>query len=906
MSVATTCPYCGVGCGVRATRTPDHAVTIVGDPRHPANFGRLCSKGAALADTLGLEDRLLFPEIRGQRASWEAALAAVADGIRDAVKKHGPESIAFYVSGQLLTEDYYVANKLMKGFLGTANIDTNSRLCMASAVAGQCRAFGEDVVPNSYEDLEQADLLVLVGSNAAWCHPVLFGRMQRAKEARPKMKVVNIDPRRTATSDLSDLHLTVAPGTDAILFNGLLNYLRRSDCLDLEFLEDHVEGFAATLAAARDSAATIPDVARACGLAEDDVARFYEWFSRTERVVTFYSQGINQYSSGTDRVNSIINCHLATGRIGKPGAGAFSITGQPNAMGGREVGGLANQLAAHMGFTPEALDRVGRFWRAPNLARAPGLKAVDMFGAIERGEIKVVWVTATNPAVSLPDADRFRAALQRCELMIVSDCERHTDTTACAHVLLPAAAWGEKDGTVTNSERRISRQRAFLDAPGEAKPDWWIVTQVAHRLGFADAFPYVSPADVFREHARLSGFENDGTRVFDISGIANLSDDDYDNLSPIQWPVTRSAPAPQPSPAPAGEGVGGGGGSGAIAAGFNGTERLFSDGRFSHPSGKARMIPIVPRPPANAVSMEFPLSLNTGRIRDQWHTMTRTARSARLMAHIPEPYVEIHPDDALTYGITPDGLARIVSAHGEMLARVKLSADQRVGSVFVPLHWNDTLARRARADALVNPIADPISGQPEFKHTPVRVEAYRVAWHGFVLSRVPLAIDACDYRVQVKGESYWRYELAGEQATGAWPKRAREWLGADGEWLEFEDAKGGRYRAACIADDRLEACLFIAPTHELPPRSWLQALFGQESLRPEERLGLLAGRSPAGTVLEGVVVCACFGVGRERILSAIKRDRLATAQAIGAKLKAGTNCGSCVPELKALIVTAAK
>jgi assimilatory nitrate reductase catalytic subunit len=880
MSIATTCPYCGVGCGVRATRAPNDAVVIVGDSHHPANFGRLCSKGAALAETLGLEDRLLYPEIRGQRASWDTALSAVAEGIRSAVEKHGPSAIAFYVSGQLLTEDYYVANKLIKGFFGTANIDTNSRLCMASAVAGQSRAFGEDVVPNSYEDLEQADLLVLVGSNAAWCHPVLFGRMQRAKEARPNMKVINIDPRRTATSDLADLHLAIAPGTDAILFNGLLNYLRRSDCLSLEFLENHVEGFAATLAAARTTAASIPDVARACGLSEEDVARFYEWFVRTERVVTFYSQGINQYSSGTDRVNSIINCHLATGRIGKPGTGPFSITGQPNAMGGREVGGLANQLAAHMGFTPDALDRVGRFWRAPNLARAPGLKAVDMFGAIERGEIKIVWIMATNPAVSLPDADRFRAALERCELVIVSDCVRHTDTTACAHVLLPAAAWGEKSGTVTNSERRISRQRAFLDPPGEAKPDWWIVTQVAKRLGFGAEFPYASAADVFREHARLSGFENNGARVFDVSGMADISDADYDDLAPIQWPVTRANP--------------------------EGLARVYVDNRFSHPSGKARMIPIEPRPPANAASTRFPLSLNTGRIRDQWHTMTRTARTARLMAHISEPYIEIHPDDALAHGIVPDGLARLVSAHGTMLARVKVSVEQRVGSVFVPFHWNDSLARHARADALVNPVTDPISGQPEFKHTPVRVEAYRAAWYAFVLARGPLALADGDYRVQVRGDGYWRYESAGAQPVTAWPKRAREWLGADGEWLEFEDAKGGRYRAARIEGGRLEACLFVAPTHELPPRAWLQGLFKRESLKPEERLGLLAGRAPAGTVAEGTVVCACFGVGRERILSAIRRDRLETPQAIGAKLQAGTNCGSCVPELKALIAVAGR
>ncbi len=878
VSVATTCPYCGVGCGVRAARAPDGKVHIAGDPRHPANFGRLCSKGAALADTLGLEDRLLYPEINGERVSWERALDAVAEGLRRALDDHGPNAIAFYVSGQLLTEDYYVANKLMKGFLGGANIDTNSRLCMASAVAGQQRAFGEDVVPGCYEDLERADLVVLVGSNTAWCHPVLFERVRRAKEARPEMKIVTIDPRRTATGELSDLHLALAPGTDAVLFNGLLDYLRRADRLDLAFLEAHVEDFAAALAAARAAAPSVPAVAQVCGLAEDDIAEFYHLYGRTERVVTLYSQGINQSASGTDRVNSIINCHLATGRIGRPGMGPFSITGQPNAMGGREVGGLATQLAAHMGFTPDAIERVARFWGAPNPARAPGLKAVDMFGAIERGEIKVIWIMATNPAVSLPQADRFRAALERGELVIVSDCVRHGDTLATAHIRLPAAAWGEKDGTVTNSERRISRTRAFLDPPGEAKPDWWIITQVARRLGFAEQFPYRRPVEIFREHARLSGFENGGTRAFDLSALADLSDEEYEQLAPAQWPLTRDTP--------------------------QGTARLYSDGRFGHACGKARMVAITPRPPAQPLSTTYPLALNTGRVRDQWHTMTRTGRAARLLLHADEPYVEIHPQDARVYGVAAGGLARIISAHGEMLARVKTSTEQRIGSVFVPIHWSDALARRARVGALVNGPTDPISGQPEFKHTPVRIEAYPAAWYAFLLSRQPLAFAGGDYQVTVKGEGWWRYELAGERAPDAWPDRCRDWFGAGGEWLEFEDAKGGRYRAARLDGERLTGCLFVAPTPELPARPWLEKLFARERLRPEERLGLLAGRAPSGTAAEGTVVCVCYGIGRERLLQTIRQERLATTQAIGAKLGAGTNCGSCVPELQALLAAA--
>ncbi|RPI58507.1 MAG: nitrate reductase, partial [Lysobacterales bacterium] len=484
-AVRTTCPYCGVGCGLLAARAADGGGhEIRGDPEHPANFGRVCSKGAALGETLGLEGRLLHPEIHGARASWDEALDVVAQGFARTIEAHGPDSVAFYVSGQLLTEDYYVANKLMKGFIGSANIDTNSRLCMASAVAGYRRAFGSDSVPNDYTDLEQAELIVLVGSNLAWCHPVLFQRVTAAKAANPKLKLVLIDPRRTQTAEIADLFLPVRPGTDVILFNGLLNYLRKEDTLDLEFLDAHTEGFGAALRCAKDSAASIPAVAAACGLKEDDVLDLYRWFARTPKTVTAFSQGVNQSTSGTDKVNAIVNVHLATGRIGKPGMGPFSLTGQPNAMGGREVGGLANQLAAHMDFAAGNVDRVARFWGSARTAAKPGLKAVDLFEAVERGVVKAIWIMSTNPVVSMPDAERVRRALQGCELVVVSDCVRDTDTTRCAHVLLPAAAWGEKSGTVTNSERRISRQRTFLSAPGEARPDWWIVTQVARRMGF--------------------------------------------------------------------------------------------------------------------------------------------------------------------------------------------------------------------------------------------------------------------------------------------------------------------------------------------------------------------------------------------------------------------------------------
>ena len=638
-AIRTTCPYCGVGCGVLATVAENGEVRVSGDPQHPANFGRLCSKGAALAETLGSEGRLLHPVVDGAQTSWEAALDRVAEGFGKVIRQHGPDAVAFYVSGQLLTEDYYVANKLMKGFIGSANIDTNSRLCMSTAVAAHKRAFGADAVPVCYEDVEAADLVVIVGSNYAWAHPVLYQRLAAAKKSRPDMRVVVVDPRRTATCDIADLHLAIAPGSDAYLFNGLLHHLRREDALDLAYVEQHVEGFAAAFEAAR-AVASIPAVAQVCGVAETDVGEFFRLFARTERCVTIFSQGVNQSSSGVDKANAIINVHLATGRIGRPGMGPFSVTGQPNAMGGREVGGLANQLAAHLDFSDAAsVELVERFWQATNMARAPGLKAVDMFQAIADGKIKAVWIMGTNPAVSMPDADRVRAALMDCELVVVSDCVQHTDTTACADILLPAAGWGEKDGAVTNSERRISRQRAFLPAAGEARPDWWIITQVAQRMGFAEAFAYTKPAQIFNEHARLSGFENNGERAFDISALSDLDDDRYDALQPLQWPLDAQSPA--------------------------GTQRLFADGKFFTPSGKARMVAVAPRLPAVATDADFPLLLNTGRIRDQWHTMTRTGKVPRLNAHVFEPFVQIHADDAQTHRLQDGGLARLQQPPGQ-------------------------------------------------------------------------------------------------------------------------------------------------------------------------------------------------------------------------------------------------
>jgi len=877
----TTCPYCGVGCGVLARVDETGTVSVAGDPEHPANLGRLCSKGSALGQTVDLGGRLLHPRVHGERVSWDAALDTVAGGLRKVLDEHGPGAIAFYGSGQMLTEDYYVSNKFFKGYLGTSHVDTNSRLCMASAVAGHKRAFGSDTVPGCYEDLELADLLVIAGSNLAWCHPVIYQRIKAAKAENPNMRVVVIDPRRTDTCELADLHLPLAPGSDVWLWNGLLDHLAKEGKTDYAFLEERTEGYGAAINQAARDGGGIPGVARHCGLDEADVASFFRWFAATEKTVSLFSMGMNQSSAGTDKVNSLINCHLLTGRIGRPGMGPFSITGQPNAMGGREVGGLANQLAAHMDFEPDSLDRVRRFWDAPNLAQAPGHKAVDLFQAIEAGEIKAVWIMATNPLVTLPDADRMREVLRGCELVVVSEAMQSTDTSVCAHVLLPALAWGEKDGTVTNSERRISRQRAFLPAPGEARADWWSICQVAARLGHGAAFAYEGPDAIFREHAALSGFENDGSRDFDIGCLADLDRAAYDAMMPRQWPIIDGQDS----------------------------ARMFTQGkRFFTPSGKARLVAVAPRLPANAVTEAYPLVLNTGRIRDQWHTMTRTGKSPGLSAHTVAPFIEIHPDDAEDLNLYENALAQVSSRWGRVVGQVRLMPGQRPGSVFAPMHWNDQYAAMGRVDAVVNPAVCPISGEPEFKHTPVHVTALVAGWHGFMLlRREPAGTPDCAWWVKARGPAFTRFELAGDEAQEDLPTVVGRLLAgeAEDEWLEMADPGRGTYRAAWLMEGRLMGCLFLGPQVSLPPRNWLAGLFEHDQLPTRERMALLSGRPPPGQKDAGRTLCSCFGVGENTIIDAIKAG-CRSPEAVTQRCQAGGNCGSCLPEVKGLITKHAR
>jgi assimilatory nitrate reductase catalytic subunit len=653
------------------------------------------------------------------------------------------------------------------------------------------------------------------------------------------------------------------------------------------WIEEFTSGFAVAVETARTAAPSIADAAATADLPVADLTRFYDWFAATERTVTLYSQGVNQSAAGTDKVNAIINCHLATGRIGCPGMGPFSLTGQPNAMGGREVGGLANQLAAHMDFSAASVDRVRRFWEAPRLAIRPGLKAIDLFDAVLDGRIKALWILGTNPADSMPRASRVREALAACPFVAVSDCWP-TDTTRFAEVVLPASGWGEKDGTVTNSERCISRQRAFRPPPSEARPDWWMLKEVAARLGWGRAFGYRGPADIFREHAALSAFENSGPerRIFDIGAFADLSEAAYDGLEPVRWPVAAKSAPP------------------------GGTRRLFADGLcFPTNDAKARFVATAFRPLAEQASAARKLVLNTGRVRDQWHTMTRTGRVPRLMTHQSEPFLDVHPADAERLDLANGNLARIESRFGTAVLPVRLSTDQRAGDVFAPMHWTDEFTSAGPVDRLVGGATDPVSGQPELKGTPVAVTPVATFWRGMLLRRTEF--------MPTKGSYYWAriplkdgpaFELAGWEplpsgrGTEAWITNL---LGAppSAELIVYADPGRGVFRYASVVDDRLDACLFLARrAAELPARDALIAALSTKVL-PEARLTLLAGRAEAELPIGDAsrTICACFAVGLSTIYSAITERRLTSIAEIGRALRAGTNCGSCIPELRGIL-----
>ncbi|MFM2626796.1 nitrate reductase [Vibrio chagasii] len=755
--IKSTCAYCGVGCGIEVRPTASGKLEVRGDKDHPSNYGKLCTKGAALGDTVTPIGRLTQPMQRvasGQQLlPWSSASQLVADKFKQAIEQHGPDSVAFYVSGQLLTEDYYVANKLMKGFIGSANIDSNSRLCMASSVVGHKRAFGTDTVPVCYEDLEQAEVVVITGSNLAWCHPVLFQRLRAAKQANPDMKVIVIDPRYTDSCEIADIHLALESGSDVALFNGLLAYLDDNDQLDSDYIEHHTQGFTEAIRTATDYRYTesgwgnksVPELT---GLSEQQLEQFYQLFASNEKVLTIYSQGVNQSTQGCDKVNAIINCHLATGKIGKPGMGPFSVTGQPNAMGGREVGGLANTLAAHFEFgDPQSHQTVSEFWQTDSLATRAGLKAIDLFNAMNEGKIKAVWIMATNPVVSLPDSEKIKTALEKCPFVVVSDCIADTETTRLADVVLPAQGWSEKSGTVTNSERRISRQRRVLPSPGEAKPDWWILKEVAQKMGFKDQFDYRHEGEIFKEYCEMTVLGNETGKARDLCliGLTQLDEKGYGELTPQQWPVLEYQPE--------------------IIE-----QRMFTDGEFFTESGKAQFVAVEHDKPIADTSVEFPLIMNTGRIRDQWHTMSRTGLAAGLGEHTPEPFVAMHPDTVAELGLEEFGLdafnhatinpvVKVRSAQGECQARLVVTKEMRREQVFMPIHWNAPTAKDSKPCDLILPHTDAASGQPEFKHTPVVVEPCGYRSEAALVSDKVMDCSGFDYWVRQRVEGGFLYRI---------------------------------------------------------------------------------------------------------------------------------------------------
>ncbi|TDR73324.1 nitrate reductase [Paludibacterium purpuratum] len=882
----STCCYCGVGCGVLIESDGARITGVRGDPEHPANFGRLCGKGLSLAASAASDSgRALYPEMRltreaaRARVAWDDALDSVADGFARIIRRHGPDAVAFYVSGQLLTEDYYLFNKLAKGVVGTNNIDTNSRLCMSSAVTAYKQAFGADGPPTCYDDLEAAHCLLFAGSNMAYAHPVLFRRLEAARDARPDCRWIVIDPRCTDTAAMADLHLQIQPGTDVALFHGMLHHLIWEGLVNADYVAAHTEGFAELKRLVRDYPPKM--AAEICGIRESDLVTAAEWFGRSPASLSLYSMGLNQSSHGTDKNLALINLHLATGQLGRPGAGPFSLTGQPNAMGGREVGGMATMLAAHrdIGNAEHRLD-VARHWGVPvsRLSDQAGLPAVAMFEALRQGRVKAIWIACSNPAHSLPNLPLVREALACAELVVVQDAFAHTDTTAFADILLPAAGWGEKEGTVTNSERRISRVRAAVPPPGEARRDGWIVGEVARRLetllypGAASLFSHTDPDRVFDEHRALTV-----GRDLDIGGL------DYallDRTGPQQWPLPVGA--------------------------ATGLARRYTDGRFATANGRARFHAPSYLPPAENVSAHYPFRLLTGRLRDQWHGMSRTGRLPQLFAHSPEPALQMHPEDAERRGLAAGDLLRVSSKRGQLVLPLALSDEVMRGTLFAAMHWNGQFLNSGGVNEASQPAVDGQSFQPELKHAAVKVAKLDLPWRvtaalcdgdlPALQARLAPLLAACDYAaLGLAGQDVVVLRAAHTQALGDWLLRLLATLAFETgpAVLEYRDDRRGMLKRVRWQGDRLAGFVFagdVAGADRL-----LECLVAGAPWQGSR----LAAFAPAGAAApRDRVVCQCKEVRESAI-----RQRLADGDSIEqlkSGLGCGSVCGSCLPELKRL------
>jgi assimilatory nitrate reductase catalytic subunit len=914
----STCPYCGVGCGVIIESDGAQITGVRGDPDHPANFGRLCTKGSTLHLTataaVTRQTRLLQPMQRAARGAepapvaWNTALDGAVDKFAQVIRDHGPDAVGFYVSGQLLTEDYYVFNKLAKGLIGTNNIDTNSRLCMSSAVAGYKQTLGADAPPACYDDLKHAECLFIVGSNAAWAHPILFRRIEDAKAANPGMKIVVADPRRTDTVEIADLFLPIQPGTDVMLFNGMLHLMLWEGWTDNRYIAAHTTGFDALKATVREC--TPDKVAQICGISKDDLLAAARMFATSPATLSLYCQGLNQSSSGTAKNAALINLHLATGQIGKPGAGPFSLTGQPNAMGGREVGGLANLLSAHRDLAnPAHRAEVAALWNLPSVPEKPGKTAVEMFQAAADGEIRALWIACTNPAQSMPDQATVRRALERAEFVVVQEAFSTTSTCAFADLLLPATTWGEKEGTVTNSERRISRVRPAVAAPGEARHDWSIAVDFARRLeqrlGRTDTlFPYASAEQVWNEHR-----ESTRGRDLDITGLSYTM---LETAGPQQWPLKEGE--------------------------TTGRARLYEDGVFPTPDGRARFVDTVYKPVAEAREARYPFSLNTGRLRDQWHGMSRTGTVGRLFGHVAEPVVQMNAQDMARRQLKDGDLVHLTSKRGSILLPARASAEIGLSQAFVAMHWGEeylsgcssTGTPLAGINALTTPAYCPTSKQPELKHTPVKILKAELPWSLLAMAWLPP--EAAFGAQQALKPLMAMFPFAtcvpfsgntpGEERSGILFRAAAHdtpddsvvdriegllGLGAS-DALRYADRRRGQRRVARLvrrADGNagLEAFLLGGDTSA---EAWIGTLLREEI--PAQTYGRLllspGARAPVAVQSRGQTVCTCFNVTDLAIQSELGRcsgapeERLASLQ--GA-LKCGTNCGSCLPELKRMV-----
>jgi assimilatory nitrate reductase catalytic subunit len=906
--VRSTCPYCGVGCGVVIETNQGQISGVRGDPDHPANFGKLCSKGHTLHHTVGGHARALYPELRAhralprQRTTWQHALQHAAQQFAQIIQSDGPDAVAFYISGQLLTEDYYAFNKLARAVIGTNNIDSNSRLCMSSAVAGYKASLGADIPPTCYADIEAADCIFIIGSNMAWAHPILFRRLEDAKKNNPNLNIIVVDPRRTATVEIADLHLAIQPGTDVALLLGMIQVLIKDQRIATEFIHQHTDGFAELQQLAADYPLELS--ADICGINPADLVRAAHLFSQSKATLSLYCMGLNQSSCGTDKNTALINLHLATAQIGRIGAGPFSLTGQPNAMGGREVGAMANLLIAHRQLN-NADDRaeVARGWGVPTLSAETGLTAIDMFQALQSKKIKAIWIACTNPAQSMPNQAVVREALAHAQLVVLQETYTNTDTAAYADILLPAAGWGEKTGTVTNSERRITRVRAATPPPGEALPDWQIVTKFAQALMTHQPtirqcdFNFDSAEAVFNEYRNFTKGRN--------TDISDLSYSTLDHHGPQQWPY-RSAK-----------------GNGDCTG--SGTARLYLDHQFATPNGRAQFFSKPYQPVAEEIQSRYPIRLITGRLRDQWHGMSRTGRVSQLWGHAPIPYIALHPKALKRYLLTEGDVVHVESRRGELYIKVIADDSLVIGQAFLPMHWGGQFLAGMGSNALTTNAYDPSSFQPELKHCAVRISKPALPWS---LVAVGTPEDANPQRLQSALQAYLHefsyahctltacgkgvmFHAANTSAPSALTLDAIQRLFnlTDSNTMQYVDTSRSIHRRLRFDDTHIGALYLAGNTQGA---AWLSEFYQQNIAVMALGYQLLApnAQPPAtlsATDLQRKVICSCWSVNTQQINAALTTTSATpdnpSAQLITVQqqLQCGTLCGSCLPELRQYI-----